>query len=615
MAAGFNGPAGIVSEFAKLMSAQRRRDVGQALIERERQAEQFASIAGNSNYHRDIRSAAQQHLFNLSAHPFDKKLPKQYQPDNDHGGSSPAMSELLYRQQARQDTKRGEIAQPAQPQQPSEPAQPLSMPPGPANPPIMNNSPAINMADITAPVNAGAGGGAGMPGAGNPSMPPSPGGVRVGHNAITTGAAVPGIAPPPAPVVPASAASAGTFPAPGSAAEGTALANSIAGGGAGRVPTMMEPGEAAAYNNSIPSSSFSPGQLEALRIDPDNPPATINLAAQSKLAPLMKASADREVKWAQLQARYGIDRDGDPLPDDQVSAEVKYRRAMTVKADADTELAKARASGEPRRVAAAEANAAAASSKAASFARQVGVQAFAAGMDGGGAGGAGGAGDMTPADPVLGVLQDPKSYFTLPKGVQMRVQRALGRAPSKLTSEEEGRRNTAVYSMQLLKDVSDVVDKWDRRGIPITGPLRGRYNEAGNKFGDITLPYVPPQYQDEYQRDIAGLQDWLTALPIQEARALAGGRTAYQVINRVISSSPSLAKSRQTMNGSIQGLNRRFAGMIDYVDRRAWGGKPPGYKGHSGANTLATEGLGQPPGPNTTPSAGPTTAEEYLRRH
>ncbi len=178
------------------------------------------------------------------------------------------------------------------------------------------------------------------------------------------------------------------------------------------------------------------------------------------------------------------------------------------------------------------------------------------------------------------VVQDPQSYFSLPPEQKKQVVNALGRAPNKISTEEANRGDSARYALSTISDIRETLKKWQDRGVDITGPLRGRYEAAANRFGDIpTLPNVPPEMRDEAQRDIASLQEWMIALPIQETKALAGGRAAVQVIQMITSSSPSLSKSKQTMEGSLSGLEKRFNQTIEIIDKRQWGGKPPAQAG------------------------------------
>lgn len=181
---------------------------------------------------------------------------------------------------------------------------------------------------------------------------------------------------------------------------------------------------------------------------------------------------------------------------------------------------------------------------------------------------------------VSGVLADPQSYFGLPNDSKKVVLKTLNRAPSKLSAVETERSNAAMFGRQLIDDADTIVKKWQGRGTPITGPVLGRFNAAEGKWGDMLIPKnLPPEQQAEYSQDISQLREWLTALPIMEAKALAGGRTAYQVIEAVTSAAPALSKGKDMFEGSVKGLRTRFAQIEDTLDKKQWGGQvPSGYK-------------------------------------
>lgn len=181
---------------------------------------------------------------------------------------------------------------------------------------------------------------------------------------------------------------------------------------------------------------------------------------------------------------------------------------------------------------------------------------------------------------VQGVLDDPQSFYALPVDSKKLVLQTLGRAPSKLSSAEIDRSNTAMMGRQLIDDADALVKKWQARGTPITGPVLGRFNAAEGKWGELVLPKnMPPDQQAEYAQDISQLREWLTALPVAEAKALAGGRTAYQVIQAITSSAPSMSKDKDMFEGSVKGLRTRFTQIEDTLDKKQWGGKlPEGYK-------------------------------------
>lgn len=176
---------------------------------------------------------------------------------------------------------------------------------------------------------------------------------------------------------------------------------------------------------------------------------------------------------------------------------------------------------------------------------------------------------------VSDVVTNSQSFFSLSAGEKDLVVRTLHRAPTKLTAEDNNRRSAAVYGNQILDDATRVFDKWKTRGFPINGPVLGRFNSETGKWGDSVMPQIPPELKDEYAGDIAQMRDWLTALPIQEAKALAGGRTAYQVIQAIVSASPSLSKSDAMFKGSVAGMRTRFDQIIDHIDKKPWGGRLP----------------------------------------
>lgn len=190
---------------------------------------------------------------------------------------------------------------------------------------------------------------------------------------------------------------------------------------------------------------------------------------------------------------------------------------------------------------------------------------------------------VAPAGVVDGVLQDPQSYFGLPMDDKKAVLAGIGRAPSKLSAAEVERLNAANLGRQIIDDADTIVKKWQQRGAPITGSVLGRFNAAEGKWGDLILPNflstMPNEQRTEYAQDIAQLREWLTALPVQEAKALAGGRTAYQVIQAITSTAPSLSKSADMFEGSVKGLRTRFDQIGETIDKKQWGGVPPaGYK-------------------------------------
>lgn len=187
--------------------------------------------------------------------------------------------------------------------------------------------------------------------------------------------------------------------------------------------------------------------------------------------------------------------------------------------------------------------------------------------------------EATPAvaaSVVQGVITDPQSYFSLPTEDKKIVLQTLNRAPSKLSAAEIDRVNAAKFGAQLIDDADQIVKKWQGQGKPITGPVLGRFNAAEGTWGDMIIPPdLPPEKQHEYAQDISKLREWLTALPIMEAKALAGGRTAYQVIEKVTAAAPSMSKGQDMFEGSVQGLRTRFAQIDDHLTKKQWGGKPP----------------------------------------
>ena len=197
----------------------------------------------------------------------------------------------------------------------------------------------------------------------------------------------------------------------------------------------------------------------------------------------------------------------------------------------------------------------------------------------------GGANQEVANSVVQGVITDPQSYYGLPNDQKKIVAKTLRRVPSKLAAAEIDRMNAAKLGRELVDDSAQIVEKWQQRGVPITGPVLGRFNEKSGQWGEALIPKnLSPAHQAEYQQDIAQLREWLTALPVQEAKALAGGRTAYQVIQAVTSVSPSLSKGKEMFAGSVNGLRRRFDQIYNTLDDKQWGGKRPDVQGIGGGS-------------------------------
>lgn len=219
---------------------------------------------------------------------------------------------------------------------------------------------------------------------------------------------------------------------------------------------------------------------------------------------------------------------------------------------------------------------------------------------------------------VEGILQDPQSFFALPQKDRVAVVKSLGRAPSKLSAAETDRVNSAVMGKRLLEDTSAIVDKWQKAGAPITGPVIGRYNAKSGEWGESILPSsLPPDKLAEYEQDIAQLREWLTALPIMEAKALAGGRTAYQVIQAVQSTSPSMSKGKNMFAGSVQGLHKRFDQAIEDIHAKQWGGKPPVSKAAPSpvAPAVVTPAATKSPAPATSGNNDPLGIRGLIGAH
>lgn len=177
---------------------------------------------------------------------------------------------------------------------------------------------------------------------------------------------------------------------------------------------------------------------------------------------------------------------------------------------------------------------------------------------------------------VQGVLTDPQSFYALPTEDKKLVVGMLRRAPSKMSAAENDQINASANGLNLLKDAREIVDKWSKRGIPITGPVLGRYEEGANKFGDAIIPSnVPDSMKAEWAQDISKMHEWLTVLPILETKGLVGSRPAKEVISGVASVTPSLSKATDFFNGAMAGTEQRLQERQKTLTAKQWGGQPP----------------------------------------
>lgn len=177
---------------------------------------------------------------------------------------------------------------------------------------------------------------------------------------------------------------------------------------------------------------------------------------------------------------------------------------------------------------------------------------------------------------VDGVLQDPQSFYALPTEDKKLVVGLLHRAPSKLAASEVEQINASENGLNLLKDTRAIVDKWAKRGVSITGPVLGRYEEATNTFGDgIMPPQLSGEMKTEFAQDISKMHEWLTVLPILEAKGLVGSRPAKEVIARVATVTPSLSKATDFFDGAMAGTQQRLEERQKTLTAKQWGGRPP----------------------------------------
>lgn len=187
-----------------------------------------------------------------------------------------------------------------------------------------------------------------------------------------------------------------------------------------------------------------------------------------------------------------------------------------------------------------------------------------------------------------GVIADPQSFHGMPMDDKRLVVNFLHRAPVKLTASETDQINTSENGLNLLRDTRAIVDKWAKRGVNITGPVLGRYEEAANKFGDgIMPPQLTPEQKTEFAQDISKMHEWLTVLPILETKALVGSRPAKEIIARVAGVTPSLSKATAFFDGAMAGTEQRLKERQQTLSGKPWGGKPPVLDGgSSGAKPL-----------------------------
>lgn len=316
-------------------------------------SQKFEDFANDPRYadQPELQREAMQHAVAIHAeYNAKKKLSKPYQFDPKAGGVDhlgrplggvPAYIGLTQRAQQRQAAKTGE------PPKPSEPAMPTP-PPAPNFDAAFMEQGARNASAPPPPP-------AGMPAAGPMASAPVNGGQQIGPNAIRPAPAVPGPPVAPAPVAAPSAPSAPDV----------------------EQIYPMTPPEMNAFNNSVPAASM-PEVAKQLGIDPTIPGAMIDLRSLAKGSSLINSSKNREVKLLGL----GMDADGNPLPDDQLPPAVLYKKHQMALADAQVELAQARAKGIPEQIKLAQQRVDIARQNAQTSARRVGLLEGIAGSGG-----------------------------------------------------------------------------------------------------------------------------------------------------------------------------------------------------------------------------------------
>lgn len=186
-----------------------------------------------------------------------------------------------------------------------------------------------------------------------------------------------------------------------------------------------------------------------------------------------------------------------------------------------------------------------------------------------------------------GVIADPQSFHGMPMADKTLVVNFLHRAPVKLSASEIDQINTSENGLNLLRDTRAIVDKWAKRGVNITGPVLGRYEEAANKFGDgIMPPQLTPEQKTEFAQDISKMHEWLTVLPILETKALVGSRPAKEIIARVAGVTPSLSKATDFFDGAMAGTEQRLQERAKTLSAKPWNGRPPVLDGASAGKSL-----------------------------
>lgn len=191
---------------------------------------------------------------------------------------------------------------------------------------------------------------------------------------------------------------------------------------------------------------------------------------------------------------------------------------------------------------------------------------------------------------VAEVVANPRSFESLTPKEKALYFMVTPQAPVKLSVDERNRTNAAQYGLNTLTDVKTIMDKWHQRGMPLNGPILGRFNDVTGKFGDFIIPpNVPAAMRDEYAHDISQEREWIETLPIQEAKALIGGRPPQSAMTLIRSVSPRLSESDAMFAGSLDGMTRRYEQLVAANEKKVWGPNGPPRLG-GGSATPGTAG-------------------------
>jgi hypothetical protein len=302
----FEGPnpiAGIIGGLARGIQEKQTKAYLSELEEREKLAKQFDAIYNDTQkWDAQSRSQAMQYANQLRMLPPDKKRPKEFLPDKE--GKVPALINVTYRQAMQNG--------PAAPAQPAPPQKPANLePPPPVNFDSMFSA------------------------QGAQPTPPQPGGEQLGPNAISPAPAVGGM-----PAMP---------PAPNQFVPPAAPAASGMGAGVPPPPPPPQP--------EMQSAMMTPEDMarqEARVAEIKNQVMIDGQPKDVRTLNYEKAAADR----AQRFFLKGFDAEGNPLPFDKLSpadqARINLTKAQDELADANAELARAKARAVPQEIALAE---------------------------------------------------------------------------------------------------------------------------------------------------------------------------------------------------------------------------------------------------------------------